>query len=87
MAQHKKRNRLFTEIMEADDNDRLSYTIPQQNINTVNFTQKKAVGWYCIGHAVFNNTIAFATYYKPNAIKRFFMRTLLDFYWIKNENK
>jgi hypothetical protein len=48
---------------------------------------KKAIGWYCIGHAGFNNTTAFATYYKPNAIKRFFMRTLLDFYWIKDENK
>ena len=49
--------------------------------------QEKAIGWYCIGHAGFENTTSFATYYKPSAIKRFFMRTLLDFYWIKDENK
>ena len=59
----------------------------KQNLNTVKFVQKKTIGWYCIGHAGFNNTTAFATYYKPNAIKRFFMRTLLDFYWIKDKNK
>ena len=47
----------------------------------------KIVGWYCIGHADFSKTTAFATYRKPNAIKRFFMRVLLDFYWIKDENK
>jgi|GEM_PF-2154832 len=84
MSQQKK---LLTEIMEADAKDGLYYTIPEQIPNSVKFVQKKTVGWYCIGHAGFDNTTAFATYYKPNAIKRFFMRTLLDFYWIKNENK
>ena len=48
---------------------------------------KKAVGWYCMGKPSLIDTNAFATYYKPNAIKRFFMRTLLDFHWIKDENK
>lgn len=45
---------------------------------------KKPVGWYCIGTKNLNETTAFATRKKPNAIKRFLMRTLLDFYWIKN---
>jgi len=82
-----RQKKLLTEIMEADAKDGLYYTIPEQNLNTVKFTQKKTIGWYCIGHAGFDNTTAFATYYKPNAIKRFFMRTLLDFYWIKDEKK
>jgi hypothetical protein len=47
---------------------------------------KKAVGWYCLSTKVMVNTIAFATYSKPNFIKRFFMRTLLDFYWVKDTN-
>jgi hypothetical protein len=46
---------------------------------------KKAVGWYCLSTKVMVNTIAFATHSKPNFIKRFFMRTLLDFYWVKEE--
>ena len=49
--------------------------------------QRKVIGWYCIGHASFINTNIFPTYYKPNFIKRFLMRTLLDFYWIKEINK
>jgi hypothetical protein len=40
----------------------------------------KIVGWYRVGKDKFNCT-RFGTYYKPNFIKRFFMRTLLDFYW------
>ena len=47
---------------------------------------KKVVGWYCLSTKVMVNTIAFATHSKPNFIKRFFMRTLLDFYWIKDTN-
>ena len=47
---------------------------------------KKIVGWYCLSTKIMVNTIAFATYSKPNFIKRFFMRTLLDFYWIKDKN-
>jgi hypothetical protein len=47
---------------------------------------KKIVGWYCLSTKVMVNTIAFATHSKPNFIKRFFMRTLLDFYWIKDTN-
>ena len=84
MAQQKK---LLTEIMEADAKDGLYDTIPEQIPNSVKFVQKTTVGWYCIGHAGFDKTLAFATYYKPNAIKRFFMRTILDFYWIKDEKK
>jgi hypothetical protein len=45
---------------------------------------KKIVGWYCLSTKVMVNTIAFATHSKPNFIKRFFMRTLLDFYWVKD---
>ena len=44
---------------------------------------KKVVGWYCLGSKNKMNCISFGTYSKPNFIKRFFMRTLLDFYWIK----
>ena len=65
-------------------------TIPPSDGSTLKFKEvlpKKAIGWYCIGHEGFYNTTAFATYYKPNAIKIFFMRTLLDFYWIKDEDK
>ena len=65
-------------------------TFSSSDVSTLKFKEvlpKKAVGWYCIGHEGFYNTTAFATYYKPNAIKKFFMRTLLDFYWIKDENK
>jgi hypothetical protein len=47
---------------------------------------KKVVGWYCLSSKVMVNTIAFATHSKPNFIKRFFMRTLLDFYWVKDTN-
>jgi hypothetical protein len=47
---------------------------------------KKIVGWYCLSTKVMVNTIAFATHSKPNCIKRFFMRTLLDFYWVKDTN-
>jgi hypothetical protein len=47
---------------------------------------KKRVGWYCLSTKVMVNTIAFATHSKPNFIKRFFMRTLLDFYWVKDTN-
>jgi len=45
---------------------------------------KKVVGWYCLSTKVMVNTIAFATHSKPNFIKRFFMRTILDFYWVKD---
>jgi hypothetical protein len=45
--------------------------------------QKKIVGWYCLGSKSRLYYASFATYNKPNFIKRFFMRTLLDFYWIK----
>ena len=44
---------------------------------------KKIVGWYCLGNKNKANCVSFSTYSKPNFIKRFFMRTLLDFYWIK----
>ena len=44
---------------------------------------KKTVGWYCLGSKSRAYCVSFATYSKPNFIKRFFMRTLLDFYWIK----
>ena len=47
---------------------------------------KKVVGWYCLSTKIMVNTIAFATHSKPNFIKRFFMRTLLDFYWVKDKN-
>ena len=47
---------------------------------------KKVVGWYCLSTKTMVNTIAFATHSKPNFIKRFFMRTLLDFYWVKDKN-
>jgi hypothetical protein len=47
---------------------------------------KKVVGWYCLSTKVMVNTIAFATHSKPNFIKRLFMRTLLDFYWVKDTN-
>jgi len=42
--------------------------------------QPKIVGWYRVGKDKFNCT-KFGIYHKPNFIKRFFMRTLLDFYW------
>jgi len=67
-----------------------------EKLKTNNMTQeklqeimdyKKPVGWYCLGTKEKSKTAAFATYEKPNAIKRFFMRTLLDFYWIKDKNK
>jgi len=67
-----------------------------EKLKTNNMTQvkleeimdyKKPVGWYCLGTKEKSKTAAFATYKKPNAIKRFFMRTLLDFYWIKDKNK
>lgn len=58
-----------------------------EDYTSSSYNPKKIVGWYCIGHADFKYTTAFATYSKPNAIKRLFMRTLLDFYWIKEENK
>ncbi len=45
---------------------------------------KKIVGWYCLSSKIMVNTIAFATHSKPNFVKRFFMRTLLDFYWVKD---
>ena len=48
---------------------------------------KKIVGWYRLGTNKPYSSIAFATYKKPNLIKRFFMRTLLDFYWIKEEQQ
>ena len=44
---------------------------------------KKVVGWYCLGSKNRVNCTAFPTYNKPNPIKRFFMRTLLDFNWVK----
>ena len=44
---------------------------------------KKIVGWYCLGSKNKVDCVSFGTYSKPNFIKRFFMRTLLDFYWIK----
>ena len=47
---------------------------------------KKVVGWYCLSTKTMVNTIAFATHSKPNFIKRFFMRTLLDFYWVKDKD-
>ena len=49
------------------------------------FEQKEIVGWYCLSSKSRINCTAFATYNKPNFIKRFFMRTLLDFHWIKDE--
>jgi len=67
-----------------------------EKLKTNNMTQekleeimdyKKPVGWYCLGTKEKSKTAAFVTYKKPNAIKRFFMRTLLDFYWIKDKNK
>jgi hypothetical protein len=49
--------------------------------------QKKRIGWYRLGTNKSYCSIAFATYKKPNFMKRFFMRTLLDFYWIKEEQQ
>jgi len=49
--------------------------------------QKKRIGWYRLGTNKSYYSIAFATYKKPNFMKRFFMRTLLDFYWIKEEQQ
>ena len=37
---------------------------------------KKTVGWYRLGTNKPYCSIAFATYIKPNLIKRFFMRNL-----------
>ena len=48
---------------------------------------KKILGWYRFGTNKPYCSIAFPTYTKPNLIKRFFMRTLLDFYWIKEEQQ
>jgi hypothetical protein len=44
---------------------------------------KQIKGWYCLSSKTKNNCTAFATYNKPNFIKRFLMKTLLDFYWVK----
>jgi hypothetical protein len=49
------------EIMEADAKDWLYDTIPEQSekkLEPMKIVQKKPVGWYCIGHAGFNNTTA-----------------------------
>lgn len=61
--------------------------LPSDSFKFAETMPKKAVGWYCMGKPSLINTTAFATYYKPNAIKRFLMRILLDFHWIKDENK
>jgi hypothetical protein len=45
--------------------------------------KRKIIGWYCLSSKGKMDTVAFGTYKKPNFIKRFFMRTLLDFHWIK----
>jgi len=55
----------------------------KQTIKEIN---RKAVGWYCLSGKGKENCISFATYNKPSFIKRFFMRTLLDFYWIEDIN-
>ena len=47
---------------------------------------RKIVGWYGLGSKNKVDCVSFGTYSKPNFIKRFFMRTLLDFYWIKETN-
>ena len=49
--------------------------------------KKRRIGWYRLGTNKSYCSIAFATYKKPNFMKRFFMRTLLDFYWIKEEQQ
>lgn len=43
------------------------------------------VGWYLLGSAGVLNSVAISTKNKPNPVKRFFMRTLLDFYWVSDE--
>ncbi len=58
----------------------------KQQINGL-ISPKKIIGWYRLGTNKPYCSIAFATYIKPNLIKRFFMRTLLDFYWIKEEQQ
>ena len=45
--------------------------------------KRKIIGWYCLSSKGKMDTVAFGTYKKPNFIKRFFMRTILDLYWIK----
>ena len=42
-------------------------------------------GWYCLGNPYKGWPAAFATKTKPKFIKRFFMKTLLDFYWVTDE--
>jgi len=49
-------------------------------IKLTEWNNPKIVGWYRVGKDKFNCT-KFGIYHKPNFIKRFFMRTLLDFYW------
>lgn len=44
---------------------------------------KQIIGWYCLSSKTKNNCTSFGTYNKPNFIKRFLMKTLLDFYWVK----
>lgn len=58
----------------------------KQQINGL-ISPKKRIGWYRLGTNKPYCSIAFATYTKPNFMKRFFMRTLLDFYWIKEEQQ
>lgn len=68
----------------------------KQNIENITFTTsehlsvnmpkpKKIVGWYIMGSKTKEYSTSFGTYYKPNFIKRFFMGTLLDFHWVKEE--
>lgn len=45
---------------------------------------KKVIGWYSLHSKNRQYTLSIATHAKPNFIKRFFMRTLLDFYWVKD---
>lgn len=64
-----------------------TYSNPVMDINIPDsICVKKVIGWYCLHSKSQQHTLSIATHTKPNFIKRFFMRTLLDFYWIKDGN-
>jgi len=74
--------KLLAEIMEEDSKDGL-YDDHLHNTFTITpFVQPKIVGWYSFGDPNQSQITKIAMHHKPNSIVRFFMRTLLDFYWI-----
>jgi len=75
--------RLLAEIMEEDSKDGLYDFGNNANAFTIkNYAQPKIVGWYSFGKPSNNWITKIAMHHKPNRVTRFFMRTLLDFYWI-----